>query len=211
MRLFHRAFNKSGIKVKYSQGFNPQPRISIASPLSLGIESDEEYMDIELEEKISVEEFTKKINKVLPKDVQILDAKFINKGRSLSSIISWGFYEMKFSIDEDLEKEKIEKIINNYLKEEEISILKTRRKGKRKVENRVNIRGFIGNVVIKEYKDNNITLEAMLKTGGNGNLRPIDFISSLKEETNIDIDLDSIMIRRLELYGEENNKIYKPL
>lgn len=83
MRLFHRAFNKSGIKVKYSQGFNPQPKFSIGSPLSLGIESEEEYMDIDLEEKISEEKFIKSLNRVLPKDVQILDAKYMIKDRSL--------------------------------------------------------------------------------------------------------------------------------
>lgn len=211
MRLFHRAFNKSGIKIKYSQGFNPQPKFSIANPLSLGIESEEEYMDIELEEKISIKEFMEKINEVLPKDVQILDAKYIKKGKSLGSIISWAFYEIKFLINENLEEKEIEKDLINYLEKKEILILKTRKKGRRKVETQVNIRDFISNVVVKEYKNNIVTLEAMLKSGGNGNLKPVDFISSLKKESNINIDMDSLTIRRLELYAEEKSKIYKPL
>lgn len=211
MRLFHRAFNKSGIKVKYSQGFNPQPKFSIANPLSLGIESEEEYMDIELEEKILVEEFMEKINKVLPKDVQILDGKYINKKESIASIISWAFYEIRFNICEDIEEKAIEEHISKYLEKEEILILKRKRKGRKKVETEVNIRQLIGNVIIKKCKDNNITLETMLKSGGNGNLKPIDLISSLKKETNMDIDIDSVMIRRLGLYAEKDNNIYKPL
>lgn len=211
MRLFHRSFNKSGIKVKYSRGFNPQPRISIASPLSLGIESEEEYMDIELEEKILVEDFIIKINHVLPKDVQILDAKYIEKGKSLASMISFGLYEIKLLIDQDLEVNDFEKNLNEYLSKEEIFILKRRRKGRRKIEVKVNVRELIGELVFKGYKNDYFILEVMLKTGGNGNLRPIDFITSLKEETEINIDMDSIMIKRLELYGEENNKLFKPL
>lgn len=211
IRLFHRAFNKSGIKVKYSQGFNPQPKFSIACPLSLGIESEEEYMDIEIEEKILVEEFMDKINKVLPKDVQILDAKYMEKKESIASIISWAFYEIRFHIDGDLEKDKVEEYINDFLEKREIFILKRKRKGRRKIERKVNIRGLISNILIKEYKDNNIILETMLKAGGNGNLRPIDLLTSLKEESNMKIDLDSVMIKRLELYAEKNNNIYKPL
>ncbi len=211
MRLFHRAFNKSGIKVSYSQGFNPQPKFSIASPLSLGIESEEEYMDLELEEKISIEEFIERLNKVLPKDVKILDAKYIKTKESIASIISWAFYEIKFHIDEDLEKETMEKNIQDYFSKEEIFILKRQRKGRRKIEREVNVKGLIGNITVKECKNKSIILETMLKAGGNGNLRPIDLITSIKKETNIDIDLDSVMIKRLELYAEENNNIYKPL
>lgn len=208
MRLFHRAFNKSGIKVKYSQGFNPQPKFSIGSPLSLGIESEEEYMDIDLEEKISEEKFIKSLNRVLPKDVQILDAKYMIKDRSLFSIISWALYEIEFLIMEEMKKEEIDKNIHNYLEEKELLILKTRRRGKRKVETLVNIRGLIENIVVNNHKDKKVILEAMLKTGENGNLRPIDLILSLEKESNLPIDMDSIMIKRLKLYGEENREIF---
>ena len=59
MRLFERTFNRIDAPIEYSQGFNPKPKISIASPLSLGIESEEEWMDIELLEKVDQEEFIK--------------------------------------------------------------------------------------------------------------------------------------------------------
>lgn len=87
MKLFQRNFSRVGIPIKYSEGFNPKPRLSIANPLSLGIESEEEYMDVDLEDKISVEEFIKKMNSALPKDVQIIDGKYLEKGDSISSLI----------------------------------------------------------------------------------------------------------------------------
>lgn len=37
------AFERAGIALEYSQGFNPQPRLEISEPLSLGVQSQDEY------------------------------------------------------------------------------------------------------------------------------------------------------------------------
>ncbi len=49
MRLFQRAFQRAGLVLRHSQGFNPRPIVSIALPLSLGMESRCELLDFELE------------------------------------------------------------------------------------------------------------------------------------------------------------------
>ena len=45
MRLFQRAFQRSGLPLTHTQGFNPRPSVSIALPLSLGVESGCELMN----------------------------------------------------------------------------------------------------------------------------------------------------------------------
>jgi len=45
MALFHRAFIRAGIKLKYSEGFNPHPYLSVALPLPVGCASLCELMD----------------------------------------------------------------------------------------------------------------------------------------------------------------------
>ena len=94
MRLFQRSFNKANIPIKYSEGFNPHPKFSIGAPLSLGIESNEEYMDIDLE-YMAVDEFIERMNGVLPKDIQIISGKYLEREESLNSIIAWE--SMKFN------------------------------------------------------------------------------------------------------------------
>ena len=96
MRLFQRTFRRGNIPIKYSEGFNPQPKFSIANPLALGIGSIEEYMDIDLYKKIAIEDFIERMNKELPEGIKIIDAKYIEDNRSISSLISWSFYEIKF-------------------------------------------------------------------------------------------------------------------
>ena len=49
MRLWERAFRRAGMELAYSEGFSPHPRISLAAPLSVGITSIAELMDVFLE------------------------------------------------------------------------------------------------------------------------------------------------------------------
>ena len=49
MRLFQRAFKRAGLPLTHTQGFNPRPSVSIALPLSLGVESRCEILYFDLE------------------------------------------------------------------------------------------------------------------------------------------------------------------
>ena len=50
MRLFQRACVRAGIKVAYSQGYNPHQRMSLVLPRSVGVESDDELLCLWLTE-----------------------------------------------------------------------------------------------------------------------------------------------------------------
>lgn len=72
MRLFQRAFKRADLKLKHTQGFNPRPSVSIALPLSVGIESECELLDFDLEgEEICNSEICSRLNKVLVDGVQV--------------------------------------------------------------------------------------------------------------------------------------------
>ena len=49
MRLMQRAFKRSGLPLTHTHGFNPRPSVSIALPLSVGVESVCELLDFDLE------------------------------------------------------------------------------------------------------------------------------------------------------------------
>ena len=73
MRLFQRSFKRAGLALTHTKGFNPRPSVSIALPLSLGVESHCELLDFELErEQISCEEIKERLNKTLTDGVRIL-------------------------------------------------------------------------------------------------------------------------------------------
>lgn len=62
LRVMDRLLRRSGIPIKYSQGFHPRPKISLGNPISLGTEAFNEPMDIELREEMSNEEVLKNLN-----------------------------------------------------------------------------------------------------------------------------------------------------
>src|SRR5574344_902991 len=75
MRLFQRAFKRAGLPLTHTQGFNPRPSVSIALPLSVGVESRCELLDFDLECPIpEEEELISRLNAALVEGVRVLRA-----------------------------------------------------------------------------------------------------------------------------------------
>ena len=73
MRVFQRAFKRAGLPLTHTQGYNPRPSVSIALPLSVGVESQCELLDFELDgESVPCEQITQRLNAVLVPGVQVL-------------------------------------------------------------------------------------------------------------------------------------------
>ena len=74
MRLFQRAFKRAGLKLKHTQGFNPRPSVSIALPLSVGVDSKCELLDFELENPVDCTKLPDMLNDKLIEGVRVLRA-----------------------------------------------------------------------------------------------------------------------------------------
>ena len=73
MRLFQRAFKRAGLHLTHTQGFNPRPSVSIALPLSVGVESYCELLDFDLDgETVSCDDIRDRLNCALVEGVRIL-------------------------------------------------------------------------------------------------------------------------------------------
>lgn len=74
MRVFQRAFKRAGLPLTHTQGFNPRPSVSIALPLSVGVESCCELLDFDLDGYgISEDEIKERLNQSLIDGVRVLD------------------------------------------------------------------------------------------------------------------------------------------
>ncbi len=70
MRTLQRGFSRAGIALAYSEGFNPHPLMSIALPLSVGMESVCEILDVKVEGDLNIQQ----LNSCLPEGIRILEA-----------------------------------------------------------------------------------------------------------------------------------------
>lgn len=86
MRLFQRAFKRAGLTLTHTQGYNPRPSVSIALPLSVGVESHCELLDFDLEGGVlvSCEEIMARLNESLVEGVRVLSV--YRDGRKIKDI-----------------------------------------------------------------------------------------------------------------------------
>ena len=78
-RLWERAMRRADLPLSYSQGFHPQPKISIASALPLGFSSLGEVLDVRFNEELATEEIIARLAGSLPKDIQITQVESVDE------------------------------------------------------------------------------------------------------------------------------------
>lgn len=70
-RAWERAFRRADLPLAYSQGYNPRPKINLASALPLGFTSDGEVLDARLEEQIPLTGIAASLTEALPPGIQL--------------------------------------------------------------------------------------------------------------------------------------------
>ncbi|MBO3445665.1 TIGR03936 family radical SAM-associated protein [Clostridium sp. CCUG 7971] len=208
-QLLQRAFRRADIDLVHSQGFNPHPKISYGNALALGTESQGEYVDVEIVDDLSVEEYLDRMNKQLPEGITFIKAMEINKQTpSLASTIEYGEYLFTIEVEKSLTKELVKSKILDFMSNEEIMITKKNKKGKM-VES--DIRPMIKSFDLLDIQDNKIILEAMLATGSKANLNNNVFVPKILEMLELEMDPLDVDILRRDLYVVEDNQLVSPM
>ncbi|MFN8381471.1 MAG: TIGR03936 family radical SAM-associated protein [Anaerolineales bacterium] len=78
-RLWERALRRADLPISYSQGFHPQPKISLAAALPLGFASRAEVVDVRLNDEIPVEDISARLKYSLPADIQIVRIESVDE------------------------------------------------------------------------------------------------------------------------------------
>ena len=73
LRTFQRAFPRTELEIKHSQGYHPHPIISIVLPLPVGQSSDCELLDFEVTQDTDGRGIADKLNTGMPAGLQVLD------------------------------------------------------------------------------------------------------------------------------------------
>jgi radical SAM-linked protein len=77
--LWERAMRRAELPLAYSQGFHPQPKISLASALPLGFSSRCEALDVRFTQELPTDEIKTRLQGNLPKDIQITRVEIIDE------------------------------------------------------------------------------------------------------------------------------------
>ena len=97
MRMFQRAFKRAGLCLTHTQGFNPRPSVSIALPLSVGIESSCELLDFQLDgEGVCNEAILSRLNDALVEGVRVLEV--YDEGQKIKNL---AYLDCQLSLEYD--------------------------------------------------------------------------------------------------------------
>lgn len=97
-KLWERALRRAEMPLTYSQGFHPQPKMSLASALPLGFSSRGEVLDIRLNEEIPVDEISSRLKDNLPADIQIVKVESVDdREPALQTQVVSAAYEVRLT------------------------------------------------------------------------------------------------------------------
>ena len=194
MRLFQRAFKRAGLSLTHTKGYNPRPSVSIALPLSLGVESCCELLDFELEgETVSFDEIKNRLNASLTDGVRILDV--YDNGAKLKHLAFLSCL-VTMEYDAGIPNAAVERIRELFRSEE----LVVEKKGKNGITEQ-NIVPMIQEILVEEKNETELCLKAVICCQ-NPTLNPAQLTAAI-EKYLPELKPDFVRICRQEIYNTE--------
>jgi len=123
-RLWERAARRTELPLAYSQGFHPQPKMSIAAALPLGFSSRCEVIDMRLERDIPLDGLRDKLQMTLPSGIQVLSVEQTDdRAPALQTQVVSAEYEVHLT--EAIDRSDLKREVDSVMESE--SIIRTRR------------------------------------------------------------------------------------
>ncbi len=184
-RCMSRALARATIPLGFTEGFNPHPYMSFSLPLSLGVESLCESVDLRITDDISNDEIKNRMNEMLPTGIRIVDV--LDDFRDCSEI-AFSDYVYKFQFcDNEAALERINAILSS----SEIMAEKKAKKGKRRIVKETNLKPYIDKYSIS-IRNDEIVLNIRLAAGPERNLNPTLLFDTIIKLIDMDFEWRSI-------------------
>jgi len=214
MKAFERAFRRSRIPIAYTEGFNPHPKMVFALPLSVGVTSEAEYGDFGLSEKLSVDEFIRRLNEQLPEGLTIIDAQEKDTKDNIMASIRMASYSINVCCSRAMGINQMNALLSELMSRPAIMVKKQTKRGIKDTDIKPMIHKLelqAGDGVSEHYqcKGNIYTIKSLLDAGSKGNLKPELVVEALNKASEEEIKL--VGIHRTELFIEKEKQILRPL
>lgn len=196
MRYFQKVLLRAEIDMKYSEGFNPHQIMSFAYPLGVSMETEGDYMDIEVNSFDSLDGIVDSMNAVMNEGVKIISASIV-PDNELNAMASVAAARYRICINKSIDADRL----NTFMSLDDIVITKEGKKGPVTKSIKEGIFSF-------EIIDNN-TVELFLQSGSSLNVKPIDVIDSFNSYMNDSIAIEGIV--RIDIYRVNEAEEYVPL
>ena len=156
MRVFQRACVRSGIEIQYTEGFNPRPKLSLPLPRTVGVESEDDLVQLKVQMKrrtenqseastlpLDCDQLKQELSEQLPQGCQLLTVSLPKDKAPLQPTSATYILPIK----KEHINEKLKAAIKRLLESESLSLQRWRDEKKSKI---VDVRGFLKSIRISE-------------------------------------------------------------
>lgn len=199
MRYFQKAIRRAGIDIAYSSGFSPHQIMSFAAPLGVGLESNGEYMDIEVNSLTSTAEIMVALNAQMADSIRILEVRLLaeNAGNAMASVAA-ARYSVAFR--EGYKPDFLTgQVIVDFLSQEKIIVTKQTKKS----ETVFDMKPFIFEC---SYDEDKGIIDITVDASSAGNIKPALVIKAVYDMRNEELDNYALVITREEVYANTGTK-----
>lgn len=205
MRFFQKAIRRAGIDIAYTGGYSPHQIMSFAAPLSVGLESNGEYMDIEVNSLTSCEDIRDRLNKASVPGIEVLSVKILPEGagNAMASVAA-ASYTVGFRPGRE-PKLNIAEALPAFLAKEQILITKETKKGTREVDLKPGIFELC-------WQENFFFM--VVDASSAGNIKPVQAIEAFLSEHGEVLQENALLITREDTFtniGTQEERQLVPL
>ena len=209
MRYFQKAIRRAGIDVSYSTGFSPHQIMSFAAPLGVGLTSNGEYMDVEVDSlprpengSTSCRTAVRKLNEAGVKGIDVIDVHILpeNAGNAMASVAA-ASYTVRFRQDrlplsggESVTGFSLQQMCDDLLRRSEIMVIKETKRGTREVDLRPGIYSLA-------WK--NGCYHMLLDASSAGNIKPVQVMEAMFADSGFPLQKDSLLVTREDVFTRE--------
>lgn len=219
MRYFQKAFRRAHIPVSYSQGYSPHQILSFTSPLGIGLTSDAEYMDMELDACSEPVGMVDWMNSQMNEEIRVKNFVLLPEDAKPSMAMLAGCdYVVTLKpevVSPFRDRTWTQERLQGFLKQETILVVKKTKRSQKETDIRPNIYYASGEKAVFEkmtgqhYDELCIDLEefmpvlfCQLTAGSVVNIKPELLMQAFCQYCNIPYEPLQYQIHRLEMYGD---------
>ena len=204
MRYFQKAVRRADIDIRYSEGYSAHQIMSFAAPLGVGITSDGEYFDIDVNSTMSSKESIDAFNAQMVDGVKVTGyVKLPDNAKTAMSLVAAADYSLSYKdgYESPYSFEEWKNIIKEkFADKDTFVVLKKTKKSEREVD----IKPLVYSFEVKEA-DKKPVFEMQVSTGSTDNIKPECVLEAIYKSCGLEYEPLSIQIHRQEVYARDEH------
>ena len=201
MRYFQKAIRRADIDIAYSEGFSPHMIMSFAAPLGVGLTSEGEYVDLQVNSCASSKAAVDALNRVMVDGMEVVSFKLLPETvkNAMSSVAAADYF---VNWREGYAPENWEEKFIKFLQKDEMLIVKKTKRS----EAEVDLKPMLYKA---ELRDGGIFMQ--VACGSVNNLKPELVMEAFAKDADLELAPFALEVCRLEVYADLGDETIKKL